>query len=82
MVYFLKTVEEQYDKIVVTGEYLKPYIYFLFYLPKEPVEFQTKGNPFALTPKEYQWQKEKVNFAIVKEIYVDKQKVFVLGRIV
>lgn len=37
---FLKNIEGNYDEIWFTDKIGRPYIYFLFYLKKSPIEFQ------------------------------------------
>ena len=36
--------EEKYDKIIVSGHYWQPYIYFLFYKKYDPAKYQRTGN--------------------------------------
>ena len=44
LVEYVKSIEQRYDKIYVTGRYFKPYIYFLFYSSYDPaIYLQEKG---------------------------------------
>ncbi len=40
----LPQLAKNYDDVVITGTYFKPYIYALYYLPVEPDEYQLAGN--------------------------------------
>ncbi len=92
--------ENKYDKIVISGHFWQPYVYFLFYKKYDPYLFQTKGSKkgfdkylfggtswdmngkelgdidlekyagsrnilVALSPVEYNGQKEKVDIATI-----------------
>lgn len=41
---YVFTNEAKYDKVLVTGHYWQPYIYFAFYKKYDPATFQTTGN--------------------------------------
>ena len=43
LVNYLRSVESDYDKIYVTSEYNRPYIYFLFYSQFDPATFQAES---------------------------------------
>ncbi len=40
----IEVTESKYDKIVISGQYWQPYMYFLFYEKFSPVNFQKIGN--------------------------------------
>lgn len=58
LVEYIKTVENKYQKVIVTDRYDQPYILFLFYLQYPPEKFQ---NNHELSPK------DKFGFSTVKE---------------
>ena len=107
--------EKNYDKIVISGHYWQPYIYFLFYKKYDPSLYQKYGSKkgfdkylfggtswdmngkelgeqdiekfagiknvlIALSPVEYNLQKERINVA--KEIKNHNNEiVFIVGTL-
>jgi len=46
MVSYVASVEKNYDKIYITGEFWRPYAYLLFYSKYDPVKYQENGSRF------------------------------------
>lgn len=44
LVHYTSSVDDKYEKIVVSGHYWRPYIYYLIYTKYDPKEFQNKGS--------------------------------------
>lgn len=40
----VRSREDKYEKVVISGHYWQPYIYFLFYKTYDPLRFQTNGS--------------------------------------
>jgi len=62
--------EERYDKIIITGAYWQPYIYFLFYKHYDPTLFQTKGTNISFEKYYFggtEWDKEKGRVGLTSE---------------
>jgi len=62
-------IEKSYDKVMITGQYDQPYIFFLFYKKYDPQKYQDEyGNPEELPRYERSFSKHQ----FLKEINLDK----------
>ncbi len=81
----LRTRQEAYDQILISGEYFKPYIYALTYLPVDPDVYQKEGTQervekFIFFPADWEQKGKSLGAFNPSELAGNKKTLFVFTK--